>query len=126
MPDIAARKWRVILALGAAVLSSGALAADDFPIAGTYTQDEACKGDGSDPAYLLVKITPKDISYASGVCSIDNTQQEANKTMMKVTCKFLSGAVMGSDISFTARDSATLDMAQQDGSYKAVLHRCPG
>jgi hypothetical protein len=126
MPDIAARKWRAILALGAAVLSSGALAADDFPIAGTYTQDEACKGDGSDPSYLLVKITPKDISYASGVCSIDHTEQDANKTTMKVTCKFLSGAVMGSDISFTARDSATLDMAQQDGSYKAVLHRCPG
>ncbi len=126
MSHIAARNWRVILAVGAAVLTSGALAADDLPIAGLYTQDEACKGDGSDPDYLLVKITPKDISYASGVCSIDHAQQNANKTLLRVTCKFLSGAVMASDISFTARDSKTLDMAQQDGSYTAVLHRCPG
>jgi hypothetical protein len=120
------QKFKLILAVGTALLAGGALAADDLPIAGTYTQDEACKGDGSDPSYLLVKITPKDISYASGVCSIDHAEQEANKTVMRVTCKFLSGAVMGSDISFTARDAKTLDMAQQDGSYKAVLHRCPG
>lgn len=126
MPHIAAQKWKVMLAVAAAVLSSAALRADDFPIAGVYTQDEACKGDGSDPEYLKVKITPKDISYASGVCSIDHTQQEANKTRLRVTCKFISGAVMASDISFTARDPATLDMAQQDGSYTAVLHKCPG
>ncbi len=126
MSGIIGRNWRVVLAAGATLLSSSVLAADDFPIAGTYTQDEACKGDGSDPAYLLVKITPKDISYASGVCSIDHAQQEAKKTVLRVTCKFLSGAVMGSDISFTARDGTTLDMAQQDGSYTAVLHRCPG
>jgi hypothetical protein len=46
---------------------------------------------------------------------------------MKVTCKFKSGAVMSSAISFTKKDANTLDMAQQGGgTYKAVLHRCLG
>ena len=30
---------------------------DDFPIIGVYAKDQVCKGDGSDPADLLVKIT---------------------------------------------------------------------
>jgi hypothetical protein len=33
--------------------------------------------------------------------------------------------VVSDRISFTVRDSNTLDMAQKDGSYKAVLNRCP-
>jgi hypothetical protein len=73
-----------------------------------------------------VKITPQQISYASGVCSIDDQKIDGKKTSLRVTCKFLSGAVMSSDINFSTRDEKTLDMAQQDGSYKAVLHRCPG
>ena len=45
---------------------------------------------------------------------------------MKVAWKFKSGAVMSSTISFTKRDNNIFDMAQQDGTYKAVLHRCLG
>jgi hypothetical protein len=102
-----------------------ALAADDFSIEGTYTQDQPCVGDGTDPDFLLVKITDKDISYASGVCSIDSRTHTDNKFGFKVTCKFLSGSVMGSDIAFTVRDPKTLDMKQQDGTYEATLYKCP-
>ena len=35
------------------------------------------------------------------------------------------GLVLSSDISFTMRDDKTVDMAQKDGSYNAVLKRCP-
>ncbi len=105
---------------------SCALAADETPIEGTYTQDQPCAGDGTDPDFLIVKITPKDISYASGVCAIDSRKREGNTVGVKVTCKFLSGSVMGSDISFTIRDGGqTLDMKQLDGTYQAVLHKCP-
>ena len=46
---------------------------------------------------------------------------------MRVTCKFkTSGAVMASAVTFTKKDNDTFDMAQQEGTYKAVLHRCPG
>ena len=38
------------VALTAIVGASFAFAADDFPLAGTYTQNVACKGDGTDAA----------------------------------------------------------------------------
>jgi len=102
------------------------LAEGDFPIEGVYTQNEVCRGDGSKQEFLRVKITSQDVSYAGGICSIDTRQQDADKVSMKVTCKFKSGSVLSSTISFTKKDNVTLDMAQQGGTYKAVLHRCPG
>jgi hypothetical protein len=109
-----------------AMLLNCALAEDDFPIEGVYTQNEACRGDGSKQEFLRVKITSQDVSYAGGICSIDTREQDADKLSMKVTCKFKSGAVMSSAISFTKKDVNTIDMAQQNGTYKAVLHRCLG
>jgi hypothetical protein len=109
-----------------AMLSNSALAQGDFPIEGVYTQNEACRGDGSKQDFLRVKITSQDVSYAGGLCSIDTRQQDADKLSMKVTCKFKSGAVMSSSISFTKKDNNTLNMTQEDGTYKAVLHRCLG
>lgn len=117
------RKSAVVL--GLMTVLSGALAADDFTLEGIYTQDQPCVGDGTDPDFLLVKITPKDISYASGVCTIDEKKQAGDKIEVRVTCKFLSGSVMAANIAFTRRDDKTLDMTQQDGTYQAVLHRCP-
>ena len=110
-----------------AMLSDSAFAQGDFPIEGVYTQNEACRGDGSKQESLRVKITSQEVSYSGGSCSIDTKQQDVDKVSMKVTCKFKSGAVMSSTISFSKRDNDTLDMAQQQGgTYKAVLHRCLG
>jgi hypothetical protein len=118
------------LALGAgaamAVLMSCAFAEGDFPIEGVYTQNEACRGDGSQQQFLRVKVTPQDVSYSGGVCSIDSRQQDGDSLAMRVTCKFTSGAVMASAVTFTKKDNNTFDMAQNEGTYKAVLHRCPG
>jgi hypothetical protein len=115
------------LAALVAVLPAGSTWADgDFPIEGVYTQNEACRADGSKQEFLRVKITPQGVFYAGGICSIDTRQQDADTVAMKVTCKFKSGAVMSSTISFTKKDNNTFDMAQQDGTYKAVLHRCLG
>jgi hypothetical protein len=60
------------------VLSLVALAAlatpvhgeDDFPLVGTYTENQACKTDGSDPGVSRVKITPHDIDSVFGLCTI--------------------------------------------------------
>ena len=118
-------KWTLAVSTVLAMLFNSALAEGDFPIEGVYTQNEACRGDGSKQEFLRVKITSQDVSYAGGLCSIDTRQQDADKLTMKVTCKFKSGAVMSSAISFTKKDANTLDMAQQGGgTYKAVLHRC--
>jgi len=103
-----------------------AFAEGDFPIEGIYTQNELCRGDGSQQQFLRVKVTAQDVSYSGGVCSIDSKQQDGDHLAMRVTCKFSSGAVMASGVTFTKKDNNTFDMAQQEGTYKAVLHRCPG
>jgi hypothetical protein len=112
---------------GLAMFLSCAFAEGDFPIEGTYTQNEICRGDGSKQQFALVKVTAQDVSYSGGVCSIDSKQQDGDSLAMRVTCKFkTSGAVMASAVTFTKKDNDTFDMAQQEGTYKAVLHRCPG
>jgi len=126
MSNLGSTKWTFSLSAVLVMLSNSAWAEGDFPIEGVYTQNEACRGDGSKQEFLRVKITSQDVSYAGGICSIDTRQQDADKVSMKVTCKFKSGSVLSSTISFTKKDNITLDMAQQGGTYKAVLHRCPG
>ena len=103
-----------------------ALAEGDFPIEGTFTQNEVCRGDGSKQQFALVKVTPQDVSYSGGVCTIDSRQLSGNSLSMRLTCKFTSGAVLSSGVTFIKKDDNTLDMAQQEGTYRAVLHRCPG
>jgi hypothetical protein len=115
------------VAAGLAMVLTCAFAEGDFPIEGTFTQNEMCRGDGSKQEFALVKVTAKDVSYSGGVCSIDSKQQDGDSLAMRVTCKFkASGAVMASGVTFTKKDNNTFDMAQQEGTYRAVLHRCPG
>ena len=111
---------------GMAVILNCAFAEGDFPIEGIYTQNEVCRGDGSQQQFLRVKVTAQDVSYSGGVCSIDSRTQNGDNLAMRVTCKFSSGAVMASAVTFTKKDNNTFDMAQNEGTYKAVLHRCPG
>ena len=118
--------WTFALGVGLAMIVNCAFAEGDFPIEGIFTQNEVCRGDGSQQEFLRVKVTSQDVSYSGGVCSIDSKQQNGDSLAMRVTCKFSSGAVMGSAITFTKKDVNTFDMAQQEGTYKAVLHRCPG
>jgi hypothetical protein len=108
------------------MMLGSALAGDSFVFEGTYLQNKPCQGDGSDAMLLRVTITPQEITYAGGVCAIDDKRQDGNKLSLHVTCKFKSGVVVSDNISFTAQDDRTLSMAQQDGSYTAVLNRCPG
>jgi hypothetical protein len=131
MSNIIGNKWmgnKRTFAVGAglAMFLSCALAEGEFPIEGTFTQNEQCRGDGSKQEFALVKVTAKDVSYSGGVCSIDSKQQDGDNLAMRVTCKFTSGAVMASAVTFTKKDNNTFDMAQQEGTYRAVLHRCPG
>ena len=126
MSNILGSKRTFALGAGLAMILNCAFAEGEFPLEGIFTQNEPCRGDGSQQQFLRVKITPQDVSYSGGVCSIDTRQLEGKNLAMRVTCKFTSGAVMASAISFTMKDNNTFDMAQQDGTYRAVLHRCPG
>jgi hypothetical protein len=125
-PKHTGRKLAAAAGAALVVLMSCALAEGDFPIEGVYTQNELCRGDGSQQQFLRVKVTAQDVSYSGGICSIDSKQQDGDSLAMRVTCKFTSGAVMASAVTFTKKDNNTFDMAQNEGTYKAVLHRCPG
>ena len=89
-------------------------------------QNKVCHGDGRDLEPMKVKIATQEISYAGGVCSIDDKRQDGNTLSVRVTCKFKSGSVLSDTIMFTAKDDKSLAMAQKSGSYTATLNRCPG
>jgi len=50
--------------------------ADDFPLVGNYTQNVACKGDGSDQATARVTISLQEIVSSVGVCTILDKKTE--------------------------------------------------
>jgi hypothetical protein len=112
----------VILAVAAAAVTP-VHAQDDFPITGTYTENTACAGAAA--SVVRVKITPRDIdSPILGLCSILGKKRDGNKISVHVECKGPGGATMLGDVVFTIKDDKTLDFADQDNTYKAVLHKC--
>jgi hypothetical protein len=123
MSNIIGSKRTFALGAGLAMILNCAFAEGEFPLEGIFTQNEPCRGDGSQQQFVRVKITPQDVSYSGGVCSIDTRQLEGKNLAMRVTCKFTSGAD-GECHQLHHEDNNTFDMAQQDGTYRAVLHRC--
>src|SRR5262245_41124838 len=51
---------RVLSILALAALATPVQGQDDFPLVGTYTENQACKPNGSDPGVSRVTITPRD------------------------------------------------------------------
>lgn len=114
----------VVLAIMALAVPGLAVAGDDFPIAGSYTQNVACKGDGSDPAAAKVTISAKEIVSNVGVCAILDSRKDGDSYAAHVECQFPAGPLVG-DIKFTPRSDNTVDFVDRDQTYKAVLYRCP-
>jgi hypothetical protein len=113
----------VAVALATAAGASAAFA-DDFPLSGNYTQNVLCKGDGTDPVAVRVKISPQEIVSNVGTCTILDTTRDGDTFVVRVECKFASGPLMG-NLSFTPKPDRTVDFVDRDGNYKAVLHPCP-
>jgi hypothetical protein len=100
-------------------------AEDDFPIVGTYTENQACKADGADAGVSRVKITSRDIDSVFGLCTILSKKREGATYMVHVECKGPGGSQMLGDVNFTPRADRTIDFSDQDQTYKAILYRCP-
>ena len=49
--------------------ASTVLGADDFPLVGTYTENQVCKADSSDSGVPRVKITVRRHRFAALVCA---------------------------------------------------------
>ena len=111
----------VMLVAGAAYATA---ASGDFPIAGTYMQNVACKGDGTDNAVLKVVISAKEIDSNSGVCKILDNKKDGDKFKLHVECKFPAGPMVG-DLTFTPLPDKTIKFVDRDNTYHGILHRCP-
>jgi len=101
------------------------LGEDDFPLVGTYTENQACKGDTTDAGVSRVKITVRDIDSVFGLCAILDKKRDGNTFAVHVECKGPGGSQMLGDINFSLRDDKTVAFSDQDQTYKAVLYKCP-
>ena len=104
--------------------ASAAPAGEDFPLTGNYTQNVPCKGDGSDPAELQVKISAQEIDSKVGVCTFLDTKRNGKSINAHVECRFPAGLLMG-DVTFTIQADNTVKFLDRDQNYRSVLYRCP-
>jgi hypothetical protein len=114
-----------IVTLATLATVSTSLSEDEFPLVGTYTENQPCKADSSDPNVSRVKITPSEIDSVFGLCTILENKREGNTFAVHVDCKGPGGSQMLGDVKFTMREDKTIDFSDQDQTYKAVLHKCP-
>jgi len=112
----------IILALTAG--TNAASLSDDFWLLGNFTQNVPCKGDGSDPAELKVKVTTTEIDSKVGVCTFLDTKEDGKTVKAHVECQFPAGPLMG-DVTFTQKTDNTVDFIDGNKLYTAVLYRCP-
>ena len=122
MIKVAAKVLTIVALLS---LATPVHAEDDFPIVGTYTENQACKAEGADAGVSRVKITSRDIDSVFGLCTILSKKREGATYMVHVECKGPGGSQMLGDVNFTPRADRTIDFSDQDQTYKAILYRCP-
>jgi hypothetical protein len=115
----------VAVAAVAAAFMSGPILADDFSIAGIYVQNAACKGDGSDPAGKVVRITDTDVRSSFGTCKFVKKEHDGNTLAAQMSCDGPGGNILLGDVRFTVRSDRNIDFVDQDNTYKSVLYRCP-
>jgi hypothetical protein len=114
------------VAILACVAGTSLLADDELSINGTYVQNAACKGDGTDPAAKLVKIAENEIHSSFGICTFLKKERDGKTIAAQMSCNGPGGNILLGDVRFTMRDdNKTIDFIDQDNTYRAVLYRCP-
>ena len=114
--------------LAIAATAAPALADDAMPdkLIGTWTQNKACKGDGSDPAKSLVKIEAGVVDSNFGPCALSDKKWDGTVFTANGACKAKSGGDMDIQVKFTVKDEKTVDFLEESSQFKSVLYRCPG
>jgi hypothetical protein len=101
-------------------------AAQDKALLGTYVQNQACKGDGSDPAKKLVVIGDKQVDSNFGPCTFGAKTWTGKVLKAPASCKNKAGSEFDVSLAFTLNDNNTVDFLEESSQYKSVLYRCPG
>ena len=115
-----------VAAVLASIAPSPLIADDGLSLNGTYVQNAACKGDGSDPAAKLVKIGDGEIHSSFGICTFLKKERDGRTFAAQMSCNGPGGNILLGDVRFTVRDdNKTIDFIDQDNTYRAVLYRCP-
>jgi hypothetical protein len=114
----------VLFAFGCAVLAPPTAAAS-YQLEGNYLQGKECRGDVRDPKPLKVTITPTEITYSGGTCTVSDRRENDKVIIVRAACKQRSGTVLAGDVTFTFRNDNEIEMVNKDQNYTAVLHRCP-
>jgi hypothetical protein len=91
---------------------------------GNFTQNVPCKGDGTDPAELKVRIDTDQIDSKSGVCTFLAVTSDGNRLKASMECRFPAGPLIG-DVTFTHKTNGNIDVVDRDNNYTAILYRCP-
>src|SRR5579872_1729933 len=97
---------------------------DGFWLLGDFTQNVPCKGDGTDPPELKVRISKDQIDSKVGVCKFLDATADGKRVSTHVECQFPAGPLIG-DITFTEKPNNTIDFIDRDKTYAATLYRCP-
>lgn len=113
------------IAAATLALEGNSIAQEDLPVIGTYRAGRPCRSDDTSSRAVLVTITAQQITHPGGVCTIDDKKQQGNTAVMRTTCKDSRGKVLSGEVSFVVRTDKNLYMTALDGSYTAVLNRCP-
>jgi hypothetical protein len=112
-------KYAIIATTGSIfALTSGAPAhsaglSENSWLLGNFTQNAPCKGDGSDPAELKMRIDTHQIDFKSGVCTILAVASEGNRLKANMECHFPAGPLIG-DVTFTQKTNGTIDVLDRD------------
>ena len=107
------------------LLRARALGQSDFPLAGTFTRDIVCRGDGNDPAVNIVKITQEEIVSSFGVCAISDVKRTGNKISVHTSCTLQSGVLVTGDVVFTLVDDKTINIDDLDRNYHTQAQPLP-
>jgi hypothetical protein len=113
-----------VIALASASADSAGLSETSSWLLGNFTQNAPCKGDGSDPAELKVRIAADQIQSKSGICNFLSVTPEPNRIKANMECHFPAGPLIG-DVTFTQKANGTINVVDRDNNYNAILYRCP-
>jgi len=88
---------------------------DDFPIVGTYTKDEACKGDSA-PArrFYWSRSHGRNVESSMASCTILNRRRDGRAFQVHLECRMPGDLTIMGDATFIQRDDNALDFDDQD------------
>jgi hypothetical protein len=112
-----------VLAIGATAAQAQDSAAQEKALEGAYTQNQACKGDGSDKK--LVTIHEKEVDSNFGPCTLADKKWNGKVLKANGTCKNKTGSTFDVSLEFTLKDDNTVAFVEESSQYKSVLYRCP-